>query len=126
MDVSYRTWSQEGEDGKVWHIVRIFSDKDIDNAIIQLYAVDEEGKKIGLNIVEADGYDVRLGEEFQDTTDFEDTDDNSEFSTKQVNNAISGINIHANIPQTIKVRFNSNLKYSLRMDSDKLEEDNEK
>lgn len=126
VDVSYRTWSQEGEDGKVWHIVRIFSDKDIDNAIIQLYAVDEEGKKIGLNIVEADGYDVRLGEEFQDTTDFEDTDDNSESSRKQVNNAISGINIHANIPQTIKVRFNSNLKYSLRMDSDKLEEDNEK
>lgn len=126
VDISYRTWSQEGEDGKVWHVVRLFSDKDINNAIIQLYAVDEEGKKIGLNIVEAEGCDIRLGEEFDDATDFEDTDENSTFTKKQVNNALSGINIHANIPQTIKVRFNSNLKYSLRMDSDKLEEDNEK
>ena len=126
VDISYRTWSQEDKDGKVWHVVRLFSDKDINNAIIQLYAVDEEGIKIGLNIVEAEGCDIRLGEEFDDASDFEDTDENSTFTKKQVNNALSGINIHANIPQTIKVRFNSNLKYSLRMDSDKLEEDNEK
>ena len=125
VDVSYRTWSQE-ENGQVWHIVRIFSSKDIDNAIIQLYAVDEDGKRIGLDIVESDGYEIRSGEEFVDSTDFDDSDANSESATKQVKNAISGVDIKANIPQTIKVRFNSNLKYSLVMDSDQIEEKNEK
>ena len=125
MDVSYRTWSQE-ENGQVWHIVRIFSSKDIDNAIIQLYAVDEDGKRIGLDIVESDGYEIRSGEEFVDSTDFDDSDANSESATKQVKNAISGVDIKANIPQTIKVRFNSDLKYSLCIDTDKIEETNEK
>lgn len=55
IDVSYRTWSQEDDKGNIWHVVRLFSDKDIDNALVQLYAVDEEGKKMGLNIVETDG-----------------------------------------------------------------------
>jgi hypothetical protein len=124
VDVSYRTWSQE-ENGQVWHIVRIFSSKDIDNAIIQLYAVDEDGKRIGLDIVESDGYEIRSGEEFVDSTDFDDSDANSESATKQVKNAISGVDIKANIPQTIKVRFNSDLKYSLCIDTDKIEETNE-
>ena len=125
VDVSYRTWSQE-ENGQVWHIVRIFSSKDIDNAIIQLYAVDEDGNRIGLNIEDASGYKIRPGEEFVDTTDFNDSDTNSESTTKQVMNAFSGVNIKANIPKTIKVKFNSNLKYSLVMDSDQIEEKNEK
>jgi hypothetical protein len=124
--VSYRTWSQEDSDGNVWHIVRIFSDKDINNAIIHLFAVDEEGKKMGLNIEEAEGYDIREGEEFVDSTDFDDADDYSESSTKQVKNAISGVDIQANIAKTLKVRFNSNLKYSLSIDSDQIEEINEK
>jgi len=124
--VSYRTWSQEDSDGNVWHIVRIFSDKDINNAIIHLFAVDEEGKKMGLNIEEAEGYDIREGEEFVDSTDFDDADDYSESSTKQVKNAISGVDIQANIAKTLKVRFNSNLKYSLCIDSDQIEEINEK
>ena len=125
VDVSYRTWSQE-ENGKVWHVVRIFSSKDIDNAIIQLYAVDEDGKRTGLDIVEAEGYQIRSGEEFVDSIDFVDTDDNSESTTKQVMNAFSGVSIKANIPQTIKVRFNSDLKYSLCIDTDQIEETNEK
>ena len=125
VDVSYRTWSQE-ENGQVWHVVRIFSSKDIDNAIIQLYAVDEDGNRIGLNIEDASGYKIRPGEEFVDSTDFNDSDTNSESTTKQVMNAFSGVNIKANIPKTIKVKFNSNLKYSLVMDSDQIEEKNEK
>lgn len=125
VEVSYRTWSQE-ENKQVWHIVRIFSSKDIDNAIIQLYAVDEDGKRTGLDIVDASGYEIRPGEEFVDSTDFDDSDENSKSTTKQVMNAFSGVNIKANIPQTIKVRFNSNLKYSLVMDTDQIEEKNEK
>ncbi len=125
VDVSYRTWSQE-ENEQVWHIVRIFSSKDIDNAIIQLYAVDEDGKRTGLDIVDASGYEIRSGEEFVDSTDFDDSDANSESTTKQVRNAFSGVNIKANIPQTIKVRFNSNLKYSLVIDTDQIEKTNEK
>ena len=124
--VSYRTWSQVDSDEKVWHVVRIFSDKDIKNAIIHLFAVDEDGKKMGLNIEEAEGYEIRDGEEFVDTTDFDDTDANSESSTKQVKNAIFGVDIQANIPKTLKVRFNSDLKYSLSIDSDQIEEINEK
>lgn len=126
VEVSYRTWSQEDEDKKVWHIVRIFSSKDIDNAIIQLYAVDEDGKRTGLDIVDASGYEIRPGEEFVDSTDFDDSDENSKSTTKQVMNAFSGVNIKADIPQTIKVKFNSNLKYSLVMDTDQIEEKNEK
>ena len=126
IDVSYRTWSQEDDNGNIWHVVRLFSDKDIDNALVQLYAVDEEGKKMGLNIEEAEGYEIRSGEEFVDSTDFNDSDADSESTTKQVNNAISGVNIHANIPQTIKVRFNSSLKYSLCIDTDLIEESDEK
>ena len=126
IDVSYRTWSQEDDNGNIWHVVRLFSDKDIENALVQLYAVDEEGKKMGLNIVEAGGYEIRSGEEFVDSTDFNDSDADSESTTKQVNNAISGVNIHANIPQTIKVRFNSSLKYSLSIDTDQIEKSDEK
>ena len=125
VDVSYRTWSQE-ENGQVWHIVRIFSSEDIDNAIIQLYAVDEDGKRTGLDIVDASGYEIRPGEEFVDSTDFDDSDENSKSATKQVMNAFSGVKIKANIPKTIKVRFNSDLKYSLVLDTDQIEENNEK
>ena len=52
------------------------------------------------------------------TIDSDDADDYSESSTKQVKNAISGVDIQANIAKTLKVRFNSNLKYSLCIDSD--------
>lgn len=121
VDVSYRTWSQIDEKKKVWHIIRIFSDTEIENALIQLFGVDEEGKSFGLNIEEAPGYEVRNGEEFVDTTDFEDTDENSKANSKQVRNAISGIHINANVPLTIKVRFNSDIKYSLRINSDSIE-----
>ena len=125
IDVSYRTWSEEDGNGTVWHVVRLFSDKDIDNALVQLYAVDEEGKKMGLNIIDAGEYDVRPGEEFVDSTDFDDSETDSESTTKQVNNAISGVSIQANIPKTIKVRFNSSLKYSLSIDTDKIEDSDE-
>ena len=124
VEVSYRTWSQE-ENGQVWHVVRIFSSKDIDNAIVQLYAVDEDGKRTGLDIVETNGYEIRSGEEFVDSTDFDDSDANSVSTTKQVKNAFSGVKIEANIPQTIKVRFNSDIKYSLCIDTDQIEEINE-
>ena len=89
-------------------------------------AVDEDGKRTGLDIVDASGYEIRPGEEFVDSTDFDDSDENSKSTTKQVMNAFSGVNIKANIPQTIKVRFNSDLKYSLVLDTDKIEENNEK
>ena len=69
---------------------------------------------------------IRYGEEFVDTTDFEDSDANSESKTKQVRNALSSIILRANNPLTVKVRFNSYIKYSLRIDSDKIEESNEK
>ena len=110
VDVSYRTWSQTDENNTVWHIIRIFSNTEIDNALIQLYGVDEEGKSLGLNI---------------DNTDFEDSDDGSKANTKQVKNALGGVHINANIPVTIKVRFNSDIKYSLRINSDKIETLNE-
>lgn len=125
VDVSYRTWSQTDENNTVWHIIRIFSNTEIDNALIQLYGVDEEGKSLGLNIEEAPGFEIRNGEEFVDNTDFEDSDDGSKANTKQVKNALGGVHINANIPVTIKVRFNSDIKYSLRINSDKIETLNE-
>ena len=126
VDVSYRSWSQVKEDNSVWHIIRIFSDKEIDNAFIQLYAVNEDGSTIGVNIEEIIGdYKIRAGEEFVDQTDFQDKDESSKKSIKQVKNAISGVHINANIPLTLKVRFNSSIKYSLRINSDKIVTDNE-
>lgn len=125
VDVSYRTWSQTDEKNIVWHIIRVFSDTEIDNALIQLYGVDEEGKSLGLNIEEAPGFEIRNGEEFVDNTDFEDTDDNSKANAKQVKNALGGVHIKANIPLTIRVRFKSDIKYSLRINSDKIETLNE-
>ena len=119
IDVSYRTWSQVANE-KVWHIIRIFSDKEIDNALIQVYGVDEEGKSVGLNIEEVIGYEPRVGEEFVDSTDFEDAKSESKGTLKQVKNAIGGVHVNANIPLTIKVRFNSDIKYSLRINSDKI------
>lgn len=125
VDVRYRTWSQTDENEIVWHIIRVFSDTEIDNALIQLYGVDEEGKSLGLNIEEAPGFEIRNGEEFVDNTDFDDTDDDSKAKSKQVMNALGGVHITANIPLTIKVRFNSNIKYSLRINSDRIETSNE-
>lgn len=121
VDVSYRTWSQVESDGTVWHVIRIFSDKDIEKAIIQVFAVGEDGSKTGLDIVEAPGFIVRPGESFTDNADFDDSDAESKSKRKQVNNAVFGVRINANVPQTIKVRFNSNIKYSLCIDSDKIE-----
>lgn len=120
VDVKYRTWSQD-ENDLVWHYIRIFSEQEIENAIIHVYGVDEDGKSLGLNIEEADGYNIRIGEEFDDNTDFDDSNIESKSTAKQVNNAIGGVHINANIPLTIKVRFNSNIKYSLRINSDKIE-----
>ncbi|OYP61237.1 hypothetical protein [Prevotella sp. P3-122] len=125
IDVSYRTWSQTDENNTVWHIIRVFSDTEIDNALIQLYGVDEEGKSLGLNIEEAPGFEIRNGEEFVDKTDFVDSDDDSKANAKQVKNALGGVHINANIPLTIKVRFNSDIKYSLRINSDRIETSNE-
>ena len=125
VDVCYRTWSQTDENNIVWHIIRVFSDTEIENALIQLYGVDEEGKSLGLNIEEAPGFEIRNGEEFVDNTDFEDSDDDSKANTKQVKNALGGVHINANIPLTIKVRFNSDIKYSLRINSDRIETSNE-
>lgn len=126
VDVSYRTWSQVDAENKVWHMIRIFSGSEIDNALIQVYGVDEEGKSIGLNIEEVEGYVARVGEEFIDNTDFEDNDSESKGTAKQVKNAIGGVHINANIPLTLKVRFNSEIKYSLRINSDKIESDESK
>ncbi len=121
VDVSYRSWSQVEKDNSVWHIIRIFSDQEIDNALIQLFAVNEDGSTIGVNIEEVVGdYKIRTGEEFVDQTDFEDKKDDSKTKAKQVNNAISGVHIKANTPLTLKVRFNSSIKYSLRINSDKI------
>ena len=121
VDVSYRTWSQLDADNKVWHKIRIFSDQEIDNALIQVYGVDEEGKSMGLNIAEVAGYELRVGEEFIDSTDFEDTVADSKAISKQVKNAIGGVHINADVPLTISVRFNSDIKYSLRINTDQIE-----
>lgn len=126
IDVSYRTWSQVDTDNKVWHLIRIFSDTEIDNALIQVYGVDEEGKSFGLNIEEIIGYETRVGEEFIDNTDFEDNDIESNGTAKQVMNAIGGVHINANIPLTLKLRFNSDIKYSLRINSDRIESNENK
>lgn len=126
VSVSYRSWSQEKEDGTVWHVIRIYSSEEIDNALIQLYAVSEDGSTMGINIEDIEGgYKIRLGEEFVDKTDFEDSQESSKTMSKQVNNAVSGVHINANIPVTLKVRFNSSIKYSLRINSDKIITDNE-
>ncbi len=126
VSVSYRSWSQEKEDGTVWHIIRIFSSEEIDNALIQLYAVSEDGSTMGVNIEDVEGgYKIRPGEEFVDKTDFDDSQESSKTMAKQVNNAVSGVHINANIPVTLKVRFNSSIKYSLRINSDKIITDNE-
>ena len=109
------------DNGLVWHYIRIFSEQEIENAIIHVYGVDEDGKSLGLNIEEANGYNIRIGDEFDDNTDFEDSNIESKSTAKQVNNAIGGVHINANVPLTIKVRFNSNIKYSLRINSDKIE-----
>lgn len=126
VDVKYRTWSQIDENNQVWHYIRIFSEQEINNAIIHVYGVDEDGKSFGLNINEAIGYQTRIGEEFDDNTDFDDSNSESKVTSKQVNNAIDGVHINANIPQTIKVRFNSDIKYSLRINSDKIENNESK
>jgi hypothetical protein len=120
VNVSYRTWSQIGDDGKIWHKIRIFSDKEIDNALVQVYGVDEEGKSMGLNIAEVLDYKLRVGEEFVDSTDFDDSDADSKAISKQVDNAIEGVHINANVPLTISVRFNSDIKYSLRINTDNI------
>lgn len=125
VDVSYRTWCQTDEQKRVWHVIRIFSNEEIDNALIQLYGVGEEGKPEGLKIEEAPGFEIRNGEEFVDNTDFEDTDSDSKANVKQVKNALGGVHINENIPLTIKVRFNSDIKYSLRINSDRIETSNE-
>lgn len=121
VDVSYRTWCEFDDNKKLWHIIRIFSDKDIERAIVQVFGIDEDGKSIGLNIEETNGYEVRVGESFVDNTDFNEDDLNSESSTKQVKNAIGNVNIKRNIPLTIKLRFNSNIRYSLRINTDKID-----
>lgn len=126
VDVSYRTWSQVENDGSVWHIIRIFSDVEIDNALIQVYGVDEDGRTTGLSIEEVIGYEARVGEVFTDKNDFYDTDTESSGTPKQVKNAIGGLHINANIPFTLKVRFNSDIKYSLRINSDKIESNESK
>lgn len=121
IDVSYRTWSQI-ENNNVWHLIRIFSDKEIENALIQVYGVDEEGRTLGLNIERIVGdYELRVGEGFEDYTDFDDTLADSNSSTKQVKNAIGKVKINANIPLTLKIKFNSSIKYSLRINSDMIE-----
>lgn len=126
VDVSYRTWSQVEDDDSVWHIIRIFSDTEIDNALIQVYGVDEEGRTMGLSIKEVIGYEARTGEVFTDKNDFDDTNTDSIGIQKQVNNAVEGLHINANIPFTLKVRFNSDIKYSLRINSDKIESNESK
>lgn len=126
VEVSYRTWSQVDDNNRVWHIIRIFSASEIDNALIQIYGVDEDGASFGLNIEEVEGYEVRVGEEFTDNTDFNDSDVNSKGTSKQVKNAIGNVHINANIPLTLKVRFNSDIKYSLRINSDKIVTDESK
>ena len=127
VEVSYRTWCQlDEDDNKVWHFIRIFSNTEIDNALIQVFGVDEEGKSFGLNIEEVIGYEARGGEVFTDDTDFEDSDLESKATSKQVKNAIGGVHINANVPLTIKLRFNSDIKYSLRINSDKIESDENK
>ncbi len=120
VDVNYRTWSQTEED-HIWHIIRIDSNEAISNALIQVYAVKEDGTIQGLNIEQAVGYVVRNGEEFVDADNFEDTDEDSNPVKAQVNNAIQGVNIQANVPTILKIRFNSDIKYSLIINSDKLE-----
>ena len=119
IDVSYRTWSQT-EDNTVWHFIRIDSNEAIPNALIQVYVVKEDGKILGLDIEEAVGYKVRIGEVFVDTSVVDPEENN--LSKKQVNNVIQGVNILANIPSIIKIRFNSDIKYSLLINSDKTEE----
>ena len=121
VDVNYRTWSQVDEEERVWHIIRILSEETIDNAIIQVYGVDNEGKSIGLNIAEvAGGYQVRDGETFVDNVDYADDDSELEAAEKQVKNAIGGVIINAKTPLILKVRFNSAIKYSLRINSEKI------
>lgn len=123
VDVAYRTWSEIDEDGIVWHVIKLFSDEQIDNAIIQVYGVDDDGNTLGLDIKESPGYKIRVGEEFNDNTDFDDNQYDSLGNRKQLNNAVSGVKINAGIPKVIKIRFNSDIKYSLRINADKIVED---
>ena len=126
VDVSYRSWCQIGENNSVWHIIKVFSETEIDNALIQLYAINEDGKTIGVKIEEIDGnYKIRDGEEFVDPADFDDGEEDSTNKSKQVKNAISGVHINANIPLILKVRFNSSIRYSIRINSDKIINENE-
>lgn len=126
VDVDYRAWSSKDESGRVWHTIRLYSPTEIDNAIVQVFGIDNEGKQIGLNIEETKGYDVREGEVFEDNTDFDDNKDNSTATKKQVKNAVDGVNIKPNIPTDIILRFNSKIQYSLRIFSDKIEKNETK
>lgn len=125
VDVSYRSWCQVDDNNKVWHFIRIFSDTEIDRALIQVYGVNVEEKALGLNIEEIVGdYVVREGEEFVDDSDFKDSDIDSKGTNKKVKNAIDKVHIDANIPLTIKFRFNSDIKYSLRINADSIINEN--
>lgn len=118
VDVTYRSWAHKDDSGRLWHTIRIFSNERIDNAIIQVFGIDDEGKQIGLNIEEANGYNIRYGEVFEDSTDFNDNSDVSLGRKKQVKNAIDGVTIKPGIPTDVDIRFNSNIQYSLRIFSD--------
>lgn len=121
IDVSYRTWSQTDDvTGCVWHYIRIFSDEEITDAIIELYATNEDGTILGLDIKEASEGKIQTGETFKDATDYDDQEDDSAARDRQVRNALGGIRVQARIPKTLKVRFNSNIKYSLRINSSKI------
>lgn len=124
VDVSYRTWI-EVEDKKVWHVVKIFSPTDIENAYIQIFGVKDDERPYGLNICETTLGTICSGEDFMDSDDYDDRDDESTGKEKHVNNALKGIELKSGIPTVIKVRFNSDIKYSLRINSDKILKDEE-
>ena len=114
IDVLYRTWSQVDEEGTVWHIIRVKSEQQIDNAIISVFGIDADEKQKPLNIVEAPNCTIRQGCEYQD-----DSDENTH-KNEPIYNAVSGVKLQANIAKIIRIRFESNIKYSLSINSEKI------
>lgn len=137
VEVSFRSWAEEKKDSTdVVHVIRLFSDKDLDNVCIQLFGSGADGD-VPLDILEVShgiviqGYDVS-GKEITDPEKSDETDVSADSDSQKSNknkpivntnpkNAICNISIRSG-QQTIKVKFNSSITYSLRINADTLSE----
>ncbi|MCQ2257812.1 MAG: hypothetical protein MJZ41_07460 [Bacteroidaceae bacterium] len=132
VELSFRSWAESDSQGVV-HIIKLFADKDIDNVCIQLFGVGADGDT-PLMIRETSDGTIIQGYDISDKSliDYDDNEDANNTvqqtadktkpkENKCPKNSLYGISIK-NGQKTIKVRFNSDIKYSLRINADSIDE----